>query len=737
MKESKTPETAKQFKKQKNDQKSFWIMGLIFSTILFLFGYLGGTAWKGYKEGIIDQQKEQMLLTVQSMGFNLRLTIQEYMADLEGLCQTEKRYDMIRQTENWEILDDYTATHAPYVWDVVLEDQDGTIIRSSKGGQIISTSTQMELSETIRLSQSKMENGSSYLVVQKQLRDGRSLAIILDEEVYYQNLISGIRLGTNGYALVKDSKGVIMMHPDRKQWGIETISGRQELYPGVDLKSLENMLDSQLKGEEDILEYYSYWWTSPDLERVKKISAYTPVQMGKDFLVVSAVMDYDDIYVPIVSGIYKMILICIGFLGSVLLLGIYLYRMAAQSKKDKAEILYLQELNRILQKMHQSEETIAHQQRLQIMGTMTGGIAHEFNNLLTPIMGYADLLLMELPEDSEAYEEAAEIYEASAKAKELIQQISSLSRKNMETAFKNIVAAQIFRRAFKMVRSVCPANVVFEEQLELEGQCMLGNETQLNQVILNICVNAIHAIGRKEDGRVRITGAVVGREELERWELSSIPDTWKHYIKLAISDNGCGMTREVMDQIFNPFFTTKENGKGTGLGLALAEQIIHSHKGYIFVESTVGAGSTFYLYFPVNEQKVQEEEIHGPDGEELRLLVADDNAKVLKLLERNFAKLGVSADFCMNFEEAGKLLKEKKYDAMAAEQAIQGRSAVDFFMAIQGRYPELIKIVMADYITRELAEAKDRKVIDEYIDKPVSDAAILGAVKRGRADWRM
>ncbi len=168
----------------------------------------------------------------------------------------------------------------------------------------------------------------------------------------------------------------------------------------------------------------------------------------------------------------------------VLGLVIYIGDLRVQKRKDTEQITYLLELNKILEEIHQSEETIAHQQRLQIMGTMTGGIAHEFNNLLTPIMGYAELLMLDLPEQSENHDNASEIYEASTKAKEIIQQISSLSRKNMETAFKNLQGEKVLKRAIKMVSSVCPPNIHLKESFTLKEDCFLGNETQMNQVIL-------------------------------------------------------------------------------------------------------------------------------------------------------------------------------------------------------------------------------------------------------------
>jgi CheY-like chemotaxis protein len=189
------------------------------------------------------------------------------------------------------------------------------------------------------------------------------------------------------------------------------------------------------------------------------------------------------------------------------------------------------------------------------------------------------------------------------------------------------------------------------------------------------------------------------------------------------------MSDEVLKQIFDPFFTTKKNGKGTGLGLSLVEQIIHSHKGYIFAESTLGKGSIFHMYLPVNEQKEREEEIKLVDvGPVLRILIVDDNPKVLRLLEKSFSRLDVPLTSCMDFEEARKILKEQEVAAVVTEQYVRGKSGVDFCMSLQGPYPGVLRIVMADRVTKELVEAKKRRMIDEYIDKPVSDSAILKAV---------
>jgi len=698
------------------------------AAVLIIFCFLAFGIWNDYKDAIINNQKKQMLLTTQSMGENLKVFIEGYQADLNTIYDIEEENYIKTGNRDWSIIGDYVSNHNRFVYDVIVEDKRGDMIKSMKGYGVVKTYSVTPISQSEQFLQCKLENGDLYLVLKRNIPDVGSISIIINERNYYKSLVSKIRLGTNGYVVIKDSTGIILAHPQEQQWGINVISGRKEMFPGVNLTSLEQMIDKQNRGEEGVSEYYSYWWVDPGVPEVKKISAYSPVQIGEGFLVISAVIDYNDIYIPVAAGFFKLGLVFFCAMAIVLGLVIYIGDLRVQKKKDTEQITYLLELNKILEEIHQSEESIAHQQRLQIMGTMTGGIAHEFNNLLTPIMGYAELLMLDMSEQSEHYENASEIYDASAKAKEIIQQISSLSRKNMETAFKNLNGEKVLKRAIKMVSSVCPSNIHLKESITLNEEGFLGNETQMNQVILNICVNAIHAIGHRE-GTICISCRTADREELAQYKLSTLPEGWDHYIRIDVEDDGEGMSEEVLNQIFDPFFTTKKNGKGTGLGLALVEQIIHSHKGYVFAESILGKGSIFHLYLPLNEQKEREEQIQlGDGGPVLRILIVDDNPKVLRLLEKNFSKLDVPLISCMDFEEARKVLKEQEVAAVVTEQYVRGKSGVDFCMSLQGPYPGVSRIVMTDRITKELVEAKKRRMIDEYIDKPVSDSAILKAV---------
>lgn len=740
-------------KQEKNFQKNHIpkITVLLFVVAVLLVILIGKQSWNEYRDSIIDNQKKQLLLTVQGLCDSMEEFMASYVDDLEGLCiLSEKNWDQKedrngvqnKEVADWSCLEEYVDTHERRVADVVAEDLDGNVIESVHGSEIETIYSKSQIDDHQTLIQAKLTNGNMELILQREIPEKGKLSLILNTERYFETMMEGLRVGKNGYVLLKNSRGVILLHPEREQWGIDVIQDREKLYPGLDLSSLQKLINKQNQGEEGVDDYYSYWWMEPNQPRVRKICAYSPMYIGEDFLVLSAVMDYDEVYIPVAVGVVRLITIFVIFFGILIVMGIVIGGMFMQSKKDSERIAYLTELNGILEKMHQSEERIAHQQRLQIMGTMTGGIAHEFNNLLTPIMGYADLLMMDLPEESESFSNAYEIYEASVKAKEIIQQISSLSRKNMETVYKNASGDHVLRRALKMVTSVCPDNVTIETDLNVGQVCILCNETQMNQVILNICVNAIQAIGHREDGKLRVTARVADREELTKVVTDEIPETWERYMKVDISDNGCGMSDEVLRQIFDPFFTTKKGGKGTGLGLALVEQIIGSHKGYIQAESVPEQGSTFHIWLPINEQK-EEMDLSGQkngDGQaksgsaQIRILVIDDNAKVLQILKRDADRQNADLSGSMTFMQARQKLEEQMFDLLVVDQEVEGQSALDFCMAIQGQEPDLIKIVMADHVTKELIEARERGIIQAYLDKPVSVMEILNTSIRIRSE---
>lgn len=696
---------------------------------LFLAGFLflGYGFWREYRNSIIDGQKDQMLLTTQALSRNMESLIQEAQSDLEMLSLAAEEADRPREATR-ALLKSYVDEHPGSIHDILITGPGGQTLSSLKGS-VVEQEFGRTRSGDREIVQVQLSDGRMCLMVGQSLSQERCLWLLVDLEYYYQVLISGLRLGTNGYVLVKNSSGVILMHPEESQLGIDVISGREELYPGVDLDSLETLVDLQNQGGEGVMEYYSYWWMDPDLPRVRKVAAWSPVSVGDDFLVVSAVMDYDDIYVPIAQGMTRLALVFLAIILCIVAMTLYLGKLLLDRRRSTAEISDLKELNRTLEELHRSEEAIAHQQRLQVMGTMTGGIAHEFNNLLTPILGHAELMMMELPPDSELYDSAKEITQAANHCQEIIRQLSMLSRKNVEAVYKLLPAQGVLERVMKMVRSIVPESVSLTVDLDLGEASILGNETQLSQVLLNVCVNAFHAIGSRP-GSLTVTARVASAQELTREGLTPPSPAWDRYVRLDLADDGCGMSQATLEKIFDPFFTTKKSGQGTGLGLALAEQIIRSHKGSITAQSQLGRGSVFHILLPVAREEELLPPPAGPQGRALRVLLAGDNPKVLGQLRQGLIARGLEAETAVTREEVLDFLAHGQADVLVADSALEEDMGLEVCISVRGWYPQLIRILLTDRPTRQVLEARRRGHIHAWLEKPVSADAILQALSQ-------
>ena len=445
-------------------------------------------------------------------------------------------------------------------------------------------------------------------------------------------------------------------------------------------------------------------------------------------------VDYDDLYEPVQQSFVKVVLIFGGVALVLVLFMFQMFRLQERDRRSATEISDLKTLNQTLEELHRSEESLAHGQRLQMMGTLTGGIAHEFNNFLTPITGYADLIMADAEPGSEIYDNAMEISEAAQKAQEVVKQISSMSRKNVETVYDAVSVEGLLHRTRKLVETNCPKNVELKEENKLSGECVLGNATQLQQVLLNISINAIHAIG-SGGGKLTIRGSVVPRSELAAlFPEEKISEEWSSYVCLSVTDTGCGMDKETMQHIFEPFFTTKKTGEGTGLGLALAGPD-HPHPPRPYPGgSTIGRGTTFYVYLPVLEQQQEREQLQWGVDSKLRILAADDNNKVLDLLDKDLSALGLSVSTCSRRGELRQLLEQQPFDVLAIDESLMSSSGVDLCMAIRGRYPGMTRIVMTNAPTREIMDARSHGVIDGYVVKPVSASTLLAQIRSSRKE---
>ena len=284
------------------------------------------------------------------------------------------------------------------------------------------------------------------------------------------------------------------------------------------------------------------------------------------------------------------------------------------------------------------ETRLHHYQRMEAIGTLAGGIAHDFNNILFPILGYTELLMGDLPEDSQAHKMVSSIYRAAGRARELTRQILTFSR---QTEIENQVVSfqSIAKEALKLLRASIPTSIEIINSIRNDCPPVYGDPTKLHQIIMNLCTNAFHAV-EMSGGRFEVSmePVTIGKEEMAG--LSNLPPGT--YLRLTVSDNGHGMDEITSTQIFDPYFTTKEEGKGTGLGLSVTYGIVSKLKGVMKVYSEPGKGSVFHVYLPAADlpESMRKEPEPEPRGGTEHIMLVDDESSITVMVGQFLERYG-------------------------------------------------------------------------------------------------
>jgi len=308
-------------------------------------------------------------------------------------------------------------------------------------------------------------------------------------------------------------------------------------------------------------------------------------------------------------------------------------------KNISGEIINFVAVKRDVTEEIKLEDKLRQAQKMEAIGTLAGGIAHDFNNILSAIMGYTELAEYETPEGSNTRDKLKEVLKAAHRAKDLVRQILTFSRQGNQEQ-KPMQINHIIKEALKLLRASLPTTIEIQQNIELDTGIIKADPTQIHQVLMNLCTNAAHAMNNK--GGVLEVG--VRNVELEKKDMGlgspHVPPG--HYVRLSVRDTGHGMSAEIVDRIFDPYFTTKEKGEGTGLGLAVVHGIVKSYGGIITVDSEIGKGSTFNIYLPAIERKIEEEKGAKeaiPKGHQ-RILFVDDEPSLVDIGRKMLGHLG-------------------------------------------------------------------------------------------------
>ncbi len=335
-----------------------------------------------------------------------------------------------------------------------------------------------------------------------------------------------------------------------------------------------------------------------------------------------------------------------------------------------------------MERSHKENEAKLEEQRLQgqkmeSIGTLAGGIAHDLNNILGVIMGYTEMTLDDLPDTKEAQGNLNSVMKASERAKNMVNQILAFSRKaNLTKVPLNLV--DLIKETIDFLKSSIPSSIAIISNLENCEHQINANATQINQVLMNLCTNASYAM-KDSGGVLKINVKEIALDE----ESSRIFDVKPGILyKLTISDNGSGMNKETLQSIFEPYFTTKDTGEGSGMGLAVVYGIVRDHGGKIDVYSEPGVGTTFTIYFPVlSSEKTEELNKNRRTsiiGNKEMILFVDDEESLVALGTKMLEKLGYRVENSTNSIDALEVFKAApdKFDLIVTDMTMPKMSGI-------------------------------------------------------------
>ena len=557
---------------------------VVLAVALFCIAFGIFKAWTAFREfdnAIMEEKDRQFYSLISSEDINIENSLDSFCREADLFFARERFHQLYNAWEDsgrkragalTEYIAENTLTANPVYADILIADENGVLLSASGNTDYVFHNEADGRGMRI----CSDEGGNYYLAYETSAADSlRYEALISIEQLYINSLGSSRSRGV----MLMDSTSTIVVCQTPHEVLITSPQTEHDANLDASIAFLTECQSGQVSGGRSL-----------ELDKTEggKYTARIIVQPSSKTtngeFAIGITADFDEALRPSRRAAEKILVYGGMAIAGIIVLIFMLIFMRRINTANESELEVLKKKNTAMTELNQNMQALAHHQRLETIGTMTAGIAHDFNNLLTPIMGYSMMAVEMLPDDqSEIQDYMMEVYNASVKAKDIVQRLADLSKKGKEESFKELDPVEIIRSSLKVTLPAKPKNVEVRGRFSSGPARIRGDETQISQLVINIVINAYDAM-RAGGGTLTV--------------FTKVEDGM---VEMRFTDTGTGMDSETLSKIFDPFYTTKESGKGTGLGLAIVHQICDTHGAKVYVDSEPGVGTEFRIKFPMVE----------------------------------------------------------------------------------------------------------------------------------------
>ena len=554
--------------------------------LIALSAIMMGISFNQFSNASVRVQDQQLETIESSLDYNINETIDRFDKQMQYVVSSKSFQQVLDQETGrtqgsdrvTDILANSSLSDLP-TFEAMFIMRDGEVFASSAEEDFTIGES---VGDNLYACTNEAEDG--YLAIEYDAAGSMQCYGVMDIAAMYKSILPRANAESESVILLFDATGTLVYESggDVRTCSTAEIGGKTK----IDVKEAEFLCQSQESGAA-ISDGYKKEEKEGDM--ATRVLAVPAEQTDNKAFAIAVIADYSNTTALIKSTITRILLFFLLAIAGVVMLVIFLIKTRRERSEFDLEIERLKEKNQQMEELNEKLRELEHHQRLETIGTMTSGIAHEFNNLLAPIMGYSIMTLEKLdPDDEVLYDGVLEIYNASKKAKDIVSRLSDLARKNTEKVFTKIEPVTLINKTISVSAPALPKNVDLVRDFRCRNRYIQGNETQLSQLILNLIINAFQALSEKG-------GTVTVGTEAKDGE-----------IIITVSDDGPGIKEEVKEHIFDPFFTTKEAGAGTGLGLAIVMQAAEDHGGRVTLDSEEGKGCCFKVYLPEDTEPLED-----------------------------------------------------------------------------------------------------------------------------------